>query len=55
MARAVEVFRENGLKVAQMTEAEAAQVLANQAERTASTVSRQGMWQRVRVKAEARL
>ncbi|WP_332701262.1 methyl-accepting chemotaxis protein [Devosia sp.] len=33
MARAVEVFRENGLKVAQMTEAEAAQVLANQAER----------------------
>jgi methyl-accepting chemotaxis protein len=33
MARAVEVFRENGQKVAQMTEAEAAQVLANQAER----------------------
>src|SRR5690606_18171402 len=35
MARAVEVFRENGLKVAQMTEAEAAQVLRNQAERAA--------------------
>ncbi|WP_249327931.1 methyl-accepting chemotaxis protein [Devosia litorisediminis] len=33
MARAVEVFRENGQKVAQMTEAEAAQVLRNQAER----------------------
>ncbi|MDB5615157.1 MAG: hypothetical protein JWQ22_2810, partial [Devosia sp.] len=33
MARAVEVFRESGQKVAQMTEAEAAQVLANQAER----------------------
>ena len=33
MARAVEVFRENGLKVAQLTEAEAAQVLASQAER----------------------
>ena len=33
MARAVEVFRENGKKVAQLTEAEAAQVLANQAER----------------------
>ena len=33
MARAVEVFRENGQKVAQMTEAEAAQVLANQADR----------------------
>ena len=33
MARAVEVFRENGQKVAQLTEAEAAQVLANQVER----------------------
>jgi methyl-accepting chemotaxis protein len=33
MARAVEVFRENGLKVSQMTEAEAAAVLRNQAER----------------------
>ncbi|MGV8833193.1 MAG: methyl-accepting chemotaxis protein [Devosia sp.] len=33
MARAVEVFRENGQKVAQMTEAEAAQVLRTQAER----------------------
>ncbi len=34
MARAVEVFRANGQKVAQMTEAEAAQILATQAERT---------------------
>ncbi|MCW5720337.1 MAG: HAMP domain-containing protein [Devosia sp.] len=33
MARAVEVFRENGLKVAQMTEAEAGRILAGQAER----------------------
>lgn len=35
MARAVEVFRENGLKVSQMTEAEAARIIQNQAERTA--------------------
>jgi methyl-accepting chemotaxis protein len=35
MARAVEVFRENGLKVAQMTEAEAAQIVRSQAERAA--------------------
>ncbi|MDB5612478.1 MAG: hypothetical protein JWQ22_131, partial [Devosia sp.] len=35
MARAVEVFRENGLKVAQMTEAEAAQIIRNQGERAA--------------------
>jgi len=33
MARAVEVFRENAERIAHMTEAEAAQVLANQAER----------------------
>jgi len=33
MARAVEVVRENGLKVAHMTQAEAAAVLRNQAER----------------------
>ncbi|MGV8831505.1 MAG: methyl-accepting chemotaxis protein [Devosia sp.] len=33
MARAVEVFRENGLKVAEMTEAEAARIIASQAER----------------------
>ncbi|WEJ33664.1 MULTISPECIES: methyl-accepting chemotaxis protein [unclassified Devosia] len=33
MARTVEVFRENGLKVAQMTEAEAATIIANQEER----------------------
>ena len=35
MARAVEVFRENGLKMAQMTEAEAAQIIRSQAERAA--------------------
>ncbi|MFD2647617.1 methyl-accepting chemotaxis protein [Devosia albogilva] len=35
MARAVEVFRENGIRIAQMTEAEAAQVLRTQAERAA--------------------
>ncbi|GLQ54246.1 methyl-accepting chemotaxis protein [Devosia nitrariae] len=34
MARTVEVFRENALKVNQMTEAEAAQIIARQAERT---------------------
>ena len=33
MARAVEVFRANGLKVTQMTEAEAARIVASQAER----------------------
>ncbi|HTN62546.1 MAG TPA: HAMP domain-containing protein, partial [Devosia sp.] len=33
MARAVEVFRENGQKVAQMTEAEAARIIASQADR----------------------
>jgi len=33
MARAVEVFRENGLKMAEMTEAEAAQIIRNQSER----------------------
>jgi methyl-accepting chemotaxis protein len=41
MARAVEVFRENGLKVAEMTEAEAARILANQAERAAMMVTLQ--------------
>ncbi len=35
MARAVEVFRQNGLKVAEMTEAEAARIVASQAERAA--------------------
>ncbi|MGV8856766.1 MAG: methyl-accepting chemotaxis protein [Devosia sp.] len=33
MARALEVFRENGLKVTEMTEAEAARIIATQAER----------------------
>jgi methyl-accepting chemotaxis protein len=41
MAQAVEVFRENGRRVAQMTEAEAAQVLANQADRARMMVSLQ--------------
>ncbi|ODT71061.1 MAG: hypothetical protein ABS75_10035 [Pelagibacterium sp. SCN 63-23] len=35
MARAVEVFRENGLKVSQMTEAEAARIIADQQARQA--------------------
>ncbi|WP_299753219.1 cache domain-containing protein, partial [Devosia sp.] len=35
MARAVEVFRENGLRVSQMTEAEAARIIADQANRQA--------------------
>jgi len=35
MARAVEVFRQNGLKIAQMTEAEAAAIVRGQAERAA--------------------
>ena len=34
MAQAVEVFRENGMKVAQMTEAEAARIIADQKART---------------------
>ncbi|MGV8952616.1 MAG: methyl-accepting chemotaxis protein [Cypionkella sp.] len=33
MARAVEVFRENGIRMAQMTQAEAAQIIATQADR----------------------
>ncbi len=33
MAKAVEVFRQNGLKVSQMTEAEAARIIADQASR----------------------
>jgi methyl-accepting chemotaxis protein len=35
MARTVEVFRENGLRVSQMTEAEAARIIADQANRQA--------------------
>ncbi|WP_052732153.1 methyl-accepting chemotaxis protein [Devosia geojensis] len=34
MARAVEVFRDNGMKVAQMTEAEAARIISDQEART---------------------
>jgi methyl-accepting chemotaxis protein len=41
MARAVEVFRENGRKVSQLTEAEAAQALRNQAERAEMMVTLQ--------------
>ena len=41
MARAVEVFRENGLKVTQMTEAEAAQSIARRADRVAMMQSLQ--------------
>ncbi len=41
MARAVEVFRENGRKVTELTEAEAAQALANQEERARMMVSLQ--------------
>jgi methyl-accepting chemotaxis protein len=35
MARAVEVFRQNAVRIAEMTEAEAAQIIRNQAERAA--------------------
>ncbi|KKB10587.1 hypothetical protein [Devosia chinhatensis] len=35
MARTVDVFRENALKVNEMTEAEAARIIANPAERAA--------------------
>src|SRR5690606_38530923 len=35
MARAVEVFRENGLKISQMTEAEAARIIADEQARRA--------------------
>jgi methyl-accepting chemotaxis protein len=41
MARAVEVFRENGLKVAQMTDAEAARIVRDQADRTKMMVQLQ--------------
>jgi methyl-accepting chemotaxis protein len=41
MARAVEVFRENGRKVSQLTEAEAAQALATQEERARMMTSLQ--------------
>ncbi|WP_375451205.1 methyl-accepting chemotaxis protein [uncultured Devosia sp.] len=41
MSRAVEVFRENGQKVARMTEAEAAQIIATQADRAAMMQSLQ--------------
>ncbi|HEY8576364.1 MAG TPA: methyl-accepting chemotaxis protein [Devosia sp.] len=42
MARAVEVFRENGLRVSQMTEAEAARIIADQENRQAMMRELQG-------------
>jgi len=47
MARAVEVFRGNGLKVSQMTEAEAARIIADQASRQAMMVQLQGAFGQV--------
>lgn len=41
MARAVEVFRENGLEVARMTEAEAARIISDQRKRTEMMVELQ--------------
>jgi methyl-accepting chemotaxis protein len=41
MARAVEVFRENGLKVAEMTEAEAARIIRDSEERQAMMIELQ--------------
>ncbi|MBS3850139.1 cache domain-containing protein [Devosia sp. BSSL-BM10] len=42
MARAVEVFRENGLKVSEMTEAEAARIVADEAQRRTMMTELQG-------------
>ncbi|WP_417308868.1 methyl-accepting chemotaxis protein [Devosia sp.] len=42
MARAVEVFRENGIKVSQMTEAEAARIVADEAQRRTMMTQLQG-------------
>jgi|GEM_PF-1724652 len=42
MARAVEVFREQGLKVSQMTEAEAARIIADEAQRRVMMSQLQG-------------
>ena len=42
MARAVEVFRENGLKVANMTEAEAARIIAEEQQRRTMMTELQG-------------
>jgi methyl-accepting chemotaxis protein len=47
MARAVEVFRENGLKVSQMTEAEAARIIADQAARQQMMTELQGAFGQV--------
>jgi methyl-accepting chemotaxis protein len=42
MARAVEVFRENGMKISQMTEAEAARIIADEDNRRAMMADLQG-------------
>jgi methyl-accepting chemotaxis protein len=47
MARSVEVFRENGLKVSQMTEAEAARIIADQAARQQMMSELQGAFGQV--------
>lgn len=47
MARAVEVFRENGLRVSQMTEAEAARIIADQQNRQKMMAELQGAFGQV--------
>jgi methyl-accepting chemotaxis protein len=47
MARAVEVFRDNGLKISQMTEAEAARIIADQGARQEMMTQLQGAFGQV--------
>jgi methyl-accepting chemotaxis protein len=47
MARAVEVFRENGLRVSEMTEAEAARIIADEESRRQMMVELQGAFGKV--------
>ena len=47
MAKAVEVFRQNGLKVSQMTEAEAARIIADQEDRQKMMTELQGAFGQV--------
>ena len=47
MARAVEIFRQNGLKVSQMTEAEAARIIADQENRQKMMTELQGAFGQV--------
>jgi methyl-accepting chemotaxis protein len=47
MARAVEVFRENGLRVSEMTEAEAARIIADEENRRQMMVELQGAFGKV--------